>query len=172
MRRIHIKIKTNPKEWWQNMRTVMKTYTSVIVIIVAALLLELTTGIMYIAAQKFIQRTMEHTVKREMDATYMNIRNKLANVEVTIDNMAWVVNRDLESSDWMFETPEMLAQYNSFILGFGISFAPYYYPQKGRWCTALQEHADHLVSLRRAQDTAGCLPALHEYRSAGWCVQD
>ena len=111
----------------------MKTYTSVIVIIVAALLLELTTGIMYIAAQKFIQRTMEHTVKREMDATYMNIRNKLANVEVTIDNMAWVVNRDLESSDWMFETPEMLAQYNSFILGFGISFAPYYYPQKGRW---------------------------------------
>ena len=139
----------------------MKTYTSVIVIIVAALLLELTTGIMYIAAQKFIQRTMEHTVKREMDATYMNIRNKLANVEVTIDNMAWVVNRDLESSDWMFETPEMLAQYNSFILGFGISFAPYYYPQKGRWFEP--------YAVRRANGTIETMQlgsAQHDY--CGW----
>ncbi len=68
-----------------------------------------------------------------MNALNLCIRNKLAKVEVTLDNMSWVVNRDLEEADWMFETTEMLVKRNSVIKGSGIAFVPNYYPEKGRW---------------------------------------
>ena len=68
-----------------------------------------------------------------MNALNLCIRNKLAKIEVTLDNMSWVVNRDLEEADWMFETTEMLVKRNSVIKGSGIAFIPNYYPGKGRW---------------------------------------
>ena len=115
------------------MKRFLKANTSLTVIIAAALLLELTTGILYYAAQNTIQQNVQRIIQREMNALNLCIRNKLAKVEVTLDNMSWVVNRDLEEADWMFETTEMLVKRNSVIKGSGIAFIPNYYPEKGRW---------------------------------------
>ena len=103
------------------------------VIIAAALLLELTTAVLFYSAQSIIQGNVEQLMEREMNALYLCIRNKLINVEVTVDNMAWVVNRDLENAEWMYEITQMLVEKNPVILGGGIPFVPNYYPEKGRW---------------------------------------
>ena len=110
-----------------------KTYTSLTIIIAAALLLEVTTGVMYYAAQSSLQSTMQRLMNREMTALYLCIRNKLANIEVTMDNMSWVVRRDLKSPERMFETPPLLVKNNPSVTGAGVCFIPYYYPQRGRW---------------------------------------
>ena len=47
--------------------------------------------------------------------------------------MSWVVGRDLEEDDWMFEITEKLVKENSVINGSAIAFVPDYYPEKGRW---------------------------------------
>ena len=115
------------------MKKFIRTNTSLAVIILAALLLELTTGILYYSAQNTIQENVERIIEREMNALNLCIRNKLARVEVTLDNMSWVVSRDLEKADWMFEITEMLVKKNSVINGSAIAFVPDYYPEKGRW---------------------------------------
>ena len=102
-------------------------------IIGAALLLELTSGVLYYSAQTIIHRTVEKLIEREMNAIYLCIRNKLAKVEVTVDNMAWVVADDLEDPDWMYSITQRLVENNPSILGCMVTFVPDYFPQKGRW---------------------------------------
>ena len=118
---------------WEQLRSFMKTNTSLAVIIAAALLLELTTGILYYSAQNIIQHNMEQLMQREMNALYLCIRNKLAKVEVSLENMSWVVTHDLDEADWMFEITELFVKNNPFFKGSGIAFIPNYYHEKGRW---------------------------------------
>ena len=127
------KTKNNNVGWWEWLKRFVKTNTSLAVIIAAALLLELTTAVLFYSAQSIIQGNVEQLMEREMNALYLCIRNKLINVEVTVDNMAWVVNRDLENAEWMYEITQMLVEKNPVILGGGIPFVPNYYPEKGRW---------------------------------------
>ena len=49
------------------MRNYMRTHTSMAVIIAAAFLLELTTGLMYYTSQNIIQKTMVDLVERDMN---------------------------------------------------------------------------------------------------------
>ena len=102
-------------------------------IIGAAFLLELTTGLLYYSAQNIIHKTVEKLIEREMNAIYLCIRNKLAAVEVTVDNMAWVVADGLDDPEWMYSITHKLVENNPSILGGTVSFVPNYFPQKGRW---------------------------------------
>lgn len=122
----------NKVNFWDRVKDVFKTNLSLTIIIVAALLLELTTGLLYYSAQNIIQQTMERLVEREMNALFLCIRNQLAQVEVTVDNMAWVVAGDIAQPDSMFVTAREMVQHNPSVLGGGVTFIPNYYPQKGR----------------------------------------
>ena len=55
----------------------IRTNTGLVVIILAALLLELTTGILYYSAQNIIQQDVERIIQREMNALNLCIRNCL-----------------------------------------------------------------------------------------------
>ena len=115
------------------LRRVMRDHLPLGGILCAALLLELTTGVLFYSAQDIIQRTVERLVRREMDAIHLSIRNKLAPVEVTLANMAWVVRDDLAEPDSLMAATRQIVTNNPYILGSSISFIPNYFPQKGRW---------------------------------------
>ena len=104
------------KDWWKNLRNFIKNNTSLTVIIVAALLLELTTGVMYYTAQNIIQQTMEQLVRSEMNAIALNIRKQLAKVEVAVNNTDWVVQRNLSEPDSMFVLTRLLVEHNPSLL--------------------------------------------------------
>ena len=107
--------------WWKRLRNFIKANTSLTVIIAAALLLELTTGVMYYAAQNIIQHNVERLAEREMNALHLSIRNKLAPVEVTLDNMAWVVTDDINKPDSLLRATYQLVEHNPSVLGSSIS---------------------------------------------------
>ena len=50
------KIKSTHRGWWEQLKQFIKTNTSLAVIIAAALLLELTTGILFYSAQNIISK--------------------------------------------------------------------------------------------------------------------
>ena len=118
---------------WERLKSGVKTHTSLALIIVAALLLELSTGVMYYSAQNMIQRAVDRMVQREMNALYLCIRNKLTKVEVTIDNMAWMITDELMHPDSLLRVTHQIVEHNPLILGSGITCVPYYYSEKGRW---------------------------------------
>ena len=136
----------------------MRKHLPLAIIIGAALLLELTTGVMYYSAQNIIQRTVDRLIQREMNAIELCIRNKLGKVEVTLDNMAWVVTDDLADPDSLLSATRQLVEHNTYILGSSISCIPDYYPQKGRWYEP--------YSVRRADGTIESMQlgsASHDY---------
>ena len=118
---------------WKRLSGVIRHNLPLTLIIGAALLLELTSGVLYYSAQTIIHRTVEKLIEREMNAIYLCIRNKLAEVEVTVDNMTWVVADDLEDPDWMYSITRRLVVNNPSILGCTVCFVPDYFPQKGHW---------------------------------------
>ena len=138
--------------------SIIKKHFSLTVIIVAALLLELTTGVMYYSAQSMIQRNVERLVQSEMNAIYLCILNKLAKVEVTVDNMAWVVTDDLVEPDSLLMATRQLVEHNPDFLGSGVCLVPNYFSQKGRWYEP--------YSVRRADGTIESMQlgsASHDY---------
>ena len=146
--------KVDSGSWMKLLRSFMKSKTSLTVIIAAALLLELTTGVMYYAAQNIIQRTVERLVQREMNAIYLCIRNKLAKVEVTVDNMAWVVKEGLDEPDWMFDITQRMVKNNPSFMGSGVAFVPNYYPNKDKYFEpyAVRRGQDSIQSMQLGSD--------------------
>ena len=124
---------TNNKNWWGRLIKFMRANTNLTVIIIAALLLELTSAIMYYESHDILQRVVERLMERENNALYLCIRNKLAEVEVTMDNIAWVATDDLASPDSLTRLTYQMAEHNTAILGCCICCTPDYFPQRGRW---------------------------------------
>ena len=135
---------------WKRWRQFIKTNINLTVIISAVLLLELMTGIMYYATQNLIQRSMERVVDSEMNAIYLCVRNKLAKVEVTIDNMSWVVSEGLNEPEWMFALTRRTVHNNPIMWGCGVAFTPYYYPKRGKFFEPYSVHrgGDSIVSMQ------------------------
>jgi sigma-B regulation protein RsbU (phosphoserine phosphatase) len=117
----------------ERFREVVRNNLPLVVIVVATVLMVLAMGGMYYAAQKIVQRDMEQLVERDMNAIYLRIRNQLSKVEVTLDNMAWVVVDDLRSPDSLISVTRQLVQHNPVILGSSATCIPNYYPEKGYW---------------------------------------
>ena len=113
--------KTYHVGWWERMKHLMKKNISLVNIIAAALLVELVSGVMYYSAHDIIHRTVERLIEREMNAIYLCIRNKLVKVEVTVDNMSWVVADGLKEPDWMFDITQRMVKNNSSFWGSGIA---------------------------------------------------
>ena len=110
-----------------------KTHTNLTIIIVAALLIELTTGIIYYNSQNIIKRTTIQVMERENNALYLCIRNKLAQVEVVLDNMSWIVTDDLLLPDSLSRATYQIVENNPMILGSSIACIPHLFPEHGYW---------------------------------------
>lgn len=131
----------------------MRTNLSLVVILVAALLLELTMAVMYYSAQNIIEESMESSVDVEMNAIYLCIHNKLAKVEVTVDNMAWVVQDELEHPDHLYVIPKKMVENNHSFLGSGIAFVKDYYKNELRFFEPYAVRRDgRVVSLQLGSD--------------------
>lgn len=119
--------------WVRKTVLFLKTHTSLTVIIVAALLIELTTGIIYYNSQDIIKRTTIRVMERENNALYLCIRNKLQEVEVVLDNMSWIVTDDLIQPDSLTRETYQIVENNPMILGSSIACIPNLFPELGRW---------------------------------------
>ena len=121
----------NNEPIWERLIRFLKANISLVIIIAAAMLVELVTGVMYYSAHNIIHRTSEKLIEREMIALDLCIRNQLAKVEVTVDNMSWVVAEGLDEPDWMYEIARRMVKNNPSFWASGIAFVPNYYPEKG-----------------------------------------
>ena len=144
---------------------VIKKNLSLSIIIAAAILQVLIVVFMSYTSHNVIQETMERLVEREMAGIYLGIRNHLAKIEITVDNMSWVVRDDLGDPDAMYVRTRRLVENNPAILGSSITFIPDYYPQKGRWFEP--------YAVRRADGTVENLQlgsAEHDYTKSEFYV--
>ena len=68
------------KTFWERLVRVLRQHISLTIIVVAALLLELTTGVQNYYAQSMIQNLVESYIGSEMRGNSLQIQNQLAKV--------------------------------------------------------------------------------------------
>ena len=118
---------------WAKLQGVVRRNLGLTAIIAAAFLLGIASAVMGYINHTILQDTMENLVDQEMHAILYRIRNQLSKVEVTLNNMSWVVTDDLAVADSMYAITHRMVENNPAILGGTISFIPNYYPEKGYW---------------------------------------
>jgi len=73
----------------------LRSRTSFAIIVTAAILVEITSGVQYYFAQKGISESVESSAQAELKSKSLEIRNVMNVVEVAVDNMAWAVEQRL-----------------------------------------------------------------------------
>jgi len=140
----------------------LRTQSSLAIIITAAVLVEITSGIQYYFAKEGIRQEVEHRAESELRAKSLEIRNVMNVVEVAVENMAWAVEQRLAQPDSMWAVTQKLLADNEYIVGSAVAFEPYYYPRKGRQFSPYSyKHDSTVTSIQLGTDT-------YDYHTMEW----
>ncbi len=105
----------------------------VLLIITAAVLLELIVVIQSGYFRNEITKNLRLRAERELRAKDLAIRNILKQVETAVKNHVWDAERLLVYPDSSYAVTRRLVEQNSNITGSSLSFIPNYYSSKGYW---------------------------------------
>ncbi len=103
------------------------------IVLFAAAMFLLALGYVFQVAQKTVRQEAIQGATRELENTVQRVNDILENVEITADNLEWLIYRDLDKPDAMMEYSRSVVLNNSFLNGCSISFEPYFYKSKGKY---------------------------------------
>lgn len=108
----------------------------IVLIVTAAVLLEVITAIQYRYARQEIAEDLAVRAQSELSAKSLAIGNVMTEVETAVRNHTEDVSRQLAHPDSMYGVAKSLIVQNDIISGSSVSFLPNYYPGKGYWFEA------------------------------------
>ncbi len=103
-----------------------------ILIIIAAVLIEVTSFVQFWYAKEGIRNDVETHAISELRIKSLRIQNVMNETEVLVKSLADIVAHDLEKPEDMGDITRNILQNNPTIVGTAIAFEPYYYKEKGR----------------------------------------
>ena len=103
------------------------------IVLFAAAMFLLALGYVFQVAQKTVRQEAIQGATRELENTVQRVNDILENVEITADNLEWLIYRDLDKPDAMMEYSRSVVLNNSFLNGCSISFEPHFYKSKGKY---------------------------------------
>ena len=115
------------------------------VLILAALLLQLVSGIQYYYTKKSIENEARKLAEIRLKNANLLVEAGMTNVEVAVQNVTNFVRDNLDFPDRMFDITRGVMDLNMSLAECGLLFVPNYYPKKGR--------AYHPASLRTPEGT-------------------
>lgn len=107
--------------------------SSIALIVIAALLVELSSAIQYYYAREYIYKTVQQNAETELQVKNLEIQKVMTTVETAVHNSVWTVEQNLQNPDSLYRFSRHLVLQNKTIVGAALLFIPDYYPQKGHW---------------------------------------
>lgn len=112
---------------WFRKRTVL------IVIILAAVLLEVISAVQYRYTRGLLEEELEKSAFRDLMTSALRIQEVMSKAEVAVRGQLWHVEKHLDDPDYMGElVTNMVKDDNDNIIGAGLGFKPDFYPSRGR----------------------------------------
>ncbi|MCR4765521.1 MAG: SpoIIE family protein phosphatase [Bacteroidaceae bacterium] len=118
---------------WKRLKAFFKKQTNLVVIIVAAVLLETALGIMFYLQRNLTSKFLNEITDSEMLVISLGVRNHFTKIEATLDNMAWMLTDRLDNPNSLFQESYKLLENNPNIYGCSIACIPNLFPDKGYW---------------------------------------
>ena len=106
--------------------------SSIAILITAAALMLLISGIQQYSARKQIRQDLERNAEMELIIKSIDIRHSLENVELALRNRSWEFEQFLPYPDSLFAITRRIVEQNPRFDGCCIAVVPNYYPEKGR----------------------------------------
>lgn len=111
----------------------LKKRAVLIVIILAAVLLEVISAIQYRYTRGLLEEELEKSALQDLMTSALRIQEIVVKAEVGVSSQVWHTQRHLDDPDYMNMLVASMAQDGGAnIVGAGIGFKPYYYPSKGK----------------------------------------
>ena len=110
-----------------------KVLSSLGIIIIAAILVELITLVEYRRFRMLTMDELETRTSIELRTKAEMIGHTLASAEATMQEHLWDIRRNLRDADSMFAVTGRLIASNPNVIGGCIAFVPDHYPEKGRY---------------------------------------
>jgi sigma-B regulation protein RsbU (phosphoserine phosphatase) len=111
----------------------LKKRAVLIVIILAAVLLEVISAIQYRYTRGLLEEELEKSALQDLMTSALRIQEIVVKAEVGVSSQVWHTQRHLDDPDYMNMLVASMAQDGGDnIVGAGIGFKPYYYPSKGK----------------------------------------
>ena len=105
---------------------------SIAILITAAILMLLISGIQQYSARKQIRSDLERNAEMEMVIKSVSIKHTLEEVELALRNRRWEFEQYLPYPDSLFAITRRIVEQNPSFDGCCIAVVPNYYPEKGR----------------------------------------
>ena len=115
------------------LKLVKRFGSGIALIIIAALLVQLTSAVQYYYARNYIYKTVQQNAETELQVKNLEIQKVMTAVETAVRNTVWTVEQSLQKPDSLYKFSRRLVMQNNTIVGAGMLFIPDYYPQKGHW---------------------------------------
>ena len=105
---------------------------SLLLIITAAAMIELLSGLQYYATHRLFEEQLENRAESELTMKAILIRSTLNAVEDMLQDHVWDFQRVLHHPDSVMLAVKRLVAENRYVCGGFMAFVPNYYPSKGR----------------------------------------
>ena len=111
----------------------LQAHSGLLVVIVAAILVELVSIIQYLDTREGIRQEVQQRAESELHVKRLEIKNVMTSVEVAVENMAWVVEQNIDLPEQAAEYCRRIVNNNPHIVGCGLSYVADYFPRHGHW---------------------------------------
>ena len=118
----------NIKNVFKNVRT----KSSLAILITAAALMLLISGIQQYSARLQIRNDLERNAEMELVIKSIGVKHSLEDVELALRNRSWEFEQFLPYPDSLFDITRRIVEQNPSFGGCCIAMVPNYYPEKGR----------------------------------------
>ena len=120
---------------------------SVWVVAFTAFIFLTALGYFFFRSRDAVHREAVEHASQVLENTVLRVDDILGNAEIAIDNLDWLVYRNLESPDVMFDLARNTLLNNPFLNGCSISFEPYYYREKGLYFSVYASNANGNINV-------------------------
>lgn len=110
-----------------------KVRGGLLIVIITAVLIELSAAVQYWFAKESIQKEVERAANIELDLAGQKIRRALSNMEYITECMSWSIEKMLATPDSIPSALRVMLETNSHIQSVSVCMRENYYPDHGKY---------------------------------------
>ncbi len=118
--------------WIKRILQLLRTNSSLTIIITAAILIELISVGQYLHTRGLLFEELEKRAESELTNKAIVTKNSLAMVEKSLQGHVWDMKRNMAEPDSLYAVTEGLLRSHRNVIGCAIAVVPGFYPEKGR----------------------------------------
>ena len=143
----------------------LQARSSLMLLIVAAVIIEVMSVGQYIFSRNGIRHEVEQRARTEIKLKNLEIQNVISDVEVAVNNMQWLIDWAAANPDSIYSTLQLIINNNPIITGCAMAFEPNHFPSKGEWYEPFAGRENGLTGKTVHRQIGS---ADHNYHQATW----